>query len=333
VSKLPIFKIDSNTPPTVMRFEIFLSDYCNYECWYCSKDFNGRTVKWPKLDILLPNFIHLLNYYKNNGKKKFIIHIGGGEPSQWPELVNFVAGIKKHHNCIISLTSNGSRTLRWWEENVKYFDHIGLSVHHERVDPEHLSKVGDIIYKNNIAMWASVLMDPNHWNKCIGIIETLCKSKYDWSISADQIHGQSLEYTEDQKRFLNNRIKRSNNLFYEFFVNKLKRPKYFKPTIYFKNSKEKVSNHWLLLNGYTDFVGWECNVGVDTAFIDKKGDIRGSCGNKLFNKNFYYNIYDVNFKENFSPELTPTICHMSNCWCQPEVNCTKVKIKEYHENH
>ncbi len=307
---------------------MFLSDYCNYECWYCSKDFNGRSVKWPKLDILLPNFIHLLDYYKSKGKKKFIIHIGGGEPSQWPDLTKFVSEVKKKHNCTISLTTNGSRTIRWWEENVKQFDHIGLSVHHERADPEHLSKVGDIIYKNNIAMWSSVLMDPAHWDKCVNIIDRLKESKYRWSISSDQIQGNNIQYTEDQKNFLNQRIKRSNNLFYEFLVNKRKRPKYHNPTVFFTNDKKTVSNHWLLLNGYTDFEGWKCNIGVDTAFIDKKGDIRGSCGNKLFNKNFYYNIYDVNFKENFKPEIAPTVCNMNRCWCQPEVNCTKVKVKE-----
>ncbi len=316
-----------------MRFELFLSDYCNYECWYCSKDFHGRTTKWPKLDVLLPNFLHLLDYYKSKGKKKFIIHIGGGEPSQWPELTNFVAGIKKKHNCIVSLTTNGSRTVRWWEENVKQFDHIGLSVHHERVDADHIAKVGDIIYKNNVAMWASVLMDPNHWEKCIDIINTLKKSKYDWSISSDQIQTDLTFYTEEQKKFLEKRIKRSNNVFYEYFINKRKRPKYHNPTVYFTNSKEKVPNHWLLLNGYSNFKDWKCNVGVDTAFIDKKGDIRGSCGNFLFNKSFYYNIYDINFKNVFTPAIEPTICHMTRCWCQPEVNCTKSKLEVKNESY
>lgn len=182
-----------------MRFELFLSDYCNFQCWYCSKDFNGKTVSWPKLDVLLPNFLHLLDYYKAAGKETFIIHIGG-EPSTWPGLIKFVTEIKKHHNCIISLTTNGSRTLRWWNQNVKHFDS---------------------------------------------------------------------------------------------------------------------------LNGYNNFKGWTCNVGVETAFIDKKGNIRGSCGNKLYNKDFYYNIYDPEFKISFKPIIGPVECKMSSCYCQPEVNCTK----------
>ena len=323
-----IIKIESSGPNDVLRLELFLSDFCNYQCWYCSKDFNGRTVRWPKLDPLLDNFIHLLDYYKSKGKTKFIIHIGGGEPSQWPELVEFVSGIKKHHKCIISLTTNGSRTLRWWHENVRHFDHIGLSVHYERADPEHLKNVGDIIYENNVSMWASVLMDPNHWDYCVSIIEKLKESKHKWSVSSDQLHWNSLVYNNEQKEYLDKRIQRPNGILYEYFVNKKKRPQYHNPIVYFENRKTKVSNHWLSLNGYDNFEGWECHVGIETVFIDKTGKIRGSCGNKVFGEDFYYNIYDENFKEQFNPTLQPTICHTSRCICQPEVNCTKINLGE-----
>ena len=321
-----IIKIESNSPNHVMRIELFLSDFCNYSCWYCSKDFHGRTIKWPNLDVLLFNFFYLLDFYKSQGKEKFIIHIGGGEPSQWSYLIEFVKEIKKNYNCIISLTTNGSRTVRWWEENAKYFDHIGLSVHHQRADANHLKEVADIIYKNKVAVWVSVLMDPNFWKKCIDIIDILKQSKYQWSITANQIHWDSLEYTEDQKKFLNKRVERKNNLFFEYFVNKFKRPKYYNPTVYFQNKNKKVPNHWLLLNGYNNFKGWLCNIGLETIFINKEGNIQGSCGNTLYNKDFYYNIYDINFKNNFKPQLSPSVCQMQRCICQPEVNCTKIKL-------
>lgn len=309
---------------------MFLSDYCNYQCWYCSKDFNSRSVKWPKLETILPNVLYLLDYYKRNGKTKFIIHIGGGEPSQWPDLTKFVEGIKKNYNCLVSLTTNGSRKLDWWKENASKFDHVGLSVHYEQADPEHLKNVGDIIYKSNTAMWASVLMDPNHWDQCEGIVNKLKKSKYKWSISSDQIHSDKVTYTPTQKEYLGKRIQRKNSIVYELLVNKRKRPKYFNPTIYYNNTNQTVPNHWLLLNGYDNFYGWECNVGVDTAFIDKNGDIKGSCGSKLYNKNFYYNIYDEDFRLKFNPNLDPVTCNMTKCHCQPEVNCTKQNKSNTH---
>lgn len=323
---LTIDKIKSNLPPDTMRFELFLSDYCNYQCWYCSDEFHSKTVQWPSLDPLLSNFLHLLDYYKSAGKKKFIIHIGGGEPTLWPNLVDFVKAVKEHSNCIVSLTSNGSRTLRWWEENSQHFDHISISVHHERADPEHIAQVGDIIYKSKVPLWSSVLMDPKEWDKCMGIIKTLKSSKYKWSISATQIHHHTINYSEEQKKFLENKSCRGNSIYYEFFINR-RVPRYPKPTIFYQGAKKKVSEHWLLLNGYNNFKGWLCNVGVDTAFINRDGNLKGSCGNTLYGKDFYFNIFDSKFKEVFHPDIKPVICEMNTCICQPEVNCNKENVK------
>jgi hypothetical protein len=241
----------------------------------------------------------------------------------WPNVVDFVKAIKEHSHCIVTLTTNGSRTLRWWHDNVKHFDHIGLSVHHESADADHLSQVGDIIYNNKVSMWATVLMDPAYWNKCIDIISTLKNSRYKWSITADQIHHPTINYSEDQLKYLQKRQQRENSILYEFFVCRLKRPHYPNPTIYFDNKSKTVPNHWLLLNGFNNFKGWECNLGVDTLFIDKRGQLKGTCGNKLYNEVFYYNIYDTDFINAFKPAIQPVICEMTRCVCQPEVNCTK----------
>ena len=322
-----IDKVVSNLPDDTMRLELFLSDYCNYQCWYCSDEFHSKTVSWPSLDILLPNFLHLLDYYKSIGKTKFIIHIGGGEPSMWPGVIDFVKAIKAHSSCIVSLTTNASRTVRWWEENARYFDHIAISVHHERADSNHISQVGDVIYKNKVPMWVSVLMDPTNWDKCINIVDTLKQSRYKWAINTSQVQHQSISYTEDQKKYLDKKSHRNNSLFYEFFVIP-REPKNPKPTIWYKGKSKKVSQHWLLLNGFNNFMGWECNVGIDTLFINKQGDLKGSCGNTLYGKDFYFNILRENFKEEFNPEIKPVICEMSRCICQPEANCTKTNLNE-----
>ena len=320
-------RIESNLPKDTLRIELFLSDYCNQQCWYCSDEYHSKTVRWPNLDILLPNFLHLLDYYKTHGKKKFIIHLGGGEPSMWPEVVDFVRAIKTHSSCLVSLTTNGSRTLRWWEENVKYFDHIAVSVHHEFADPVHLAHVGDTVYENKIPLWMSVLMDPNHWDKCIGIVDTLKQSKYKWAISTTQVHHHTINYTEDQRKYLDKKSHRSNNLLYDFFVMP-KGPKLPKPTIFYQDKNKTVAQHWLALNGFDNFMGWKCSIGIETLFINKEGNLKGSCGNTLYEKDFYFNIYRENFIEEFNPELKPVICKTARCICQPEVNCTKENLNE-----
>lgn len=317
-------RIESNIPSNILRIELFLSDYCNYKCWYCSDEFNSKTVTWPALDPLLDNFTHLLDYYKQNGKSKFIIHLGGGEPTLWPGLIDFIRTVKHNNDCVISLTTNASRSLRWWQDNCKFLDHVAISVHHEKADAYHIASVGDILYKNRVPMWSTVLMDPNQWDKCLSIIDILKQSKYKWSISANQIHHLNARYSKQQLQYLENKMIRNNSLFYELFVNS-HRPKYPKPTIYGDNSSKKVPEHWLLLNGYNNFIGWQCNIGVDTIFINKQGDIKGSCGNHVYNKDTVYNIFSNVFQQEFKPKIIPIVCETARCICQPEVNCSKIK--------
>lgn len=316
-------QIYSKQPDHYMRLELFLSDWCNYNCSYCSTDFKGRTTRWPKINDFWPNVEHLLNYYQKQGKKHFIIHIGGGEPTQWNDLGDFIRLIKSKVSSNISVTTNGSRNLRWWKENVDNFDHVGLSVHYQQCNVEHLIQLGDFLYENNKALWANVLMDPYNWDTCVEIIEKLKTSKHKWSISSNPIVQEINNYTEEQRAYLNKRYQRQNNLLHELFISKRKRPKYFKVEILVDGKKKTVDQHWLLTNGYTEFMGWECSVGLETAFIDKLGNIRGGCGNFLFNENNYYNIYDKDFINKFNPAFQKTICKSKHCWCQPEVNCSK----------
>jgi len=261
-------------------------------------------------------------YILHANKKKFIIHIGGGEPTLWKDLIPFSKSIKDKFNCSISITTNGSRSIRWWKHNSKFLDHVSISVHHESVDPTHISKVGDILYKNRVALWCLVLMDPNCWKKCLDLIDILKKSKYQWSINARPIFHPDIKYSEEQKKFLETKT-RHPGLLYNLFVEKLKEPKYIGPTVYFKNFTKKVKENWLVINGYNNFKGWSCNVGVETLFIGKTGNIQGICGNLLYQKDYFYNIYEDNFKNKFNPDIIPTTCQTDVCHCQPEVNCSK----------
>lgn len=320
--------IESMMPPELLRVELFLSDYCNYKCWYCTPEFWGKTQDWPTLDELKENFFHLLNHYIKFGKSKFLIHIGGGEPTIWPDLIPFIRFVKENFDCIISVTSNCSRSVKWWQENSKNFDHVHMSVHFEKADPMHLREVGDILYENNCGLYSSVLMDPMNWNRCIEIVEILKTSKYKWSITATQIVHDNAKYDEDQQSFLKHKTIRNPNVFKSIFVQRKKSPKYEKPKITFADgSVKRVKEHWLNLNGYNNFQGWLCNIGIDTIFIDKKGNIRGSCGSKIYGIDSYYNIYDTDFRKKFNPILTPVICKIERCVCQPEINCNKTKVK------
>lgn len=318
-----IVKIDSNISSDFLRIELFLSNVCNYSCWYCFPGYHEGDSKWPKLETIVDNLSFVIEYYKRTlQKKKINLHIIGGEPTLWKDFGEFVKYFKETHDCIISISSNGSRTLRWWEEYGHFIDHVMLSCHHERVDPNHIKEVADLLYTKDVTVNGMVLMDPLHWEKCKDIVESLKSSNYYWPITCVEVHHNTLSYTPEQKKYLRKSIKRYPEINYWLRCEKLPRAK---PTVYYNdNTFETVERNWLSLNKKNYFAGWECDIGIDTFLIDKNGNIRGGCGETLYNLDYHFNIYDDDFLEKFNLKIVPTICKRTGvCDCQPETNSRK----------
>jgi MoaA/NifB/PqqE/SkfB family radical SAM enzyme len=318
-----LIRIDSNQPPDLLRIELFLGDKCNYNCWYCFPGSNEGIQPWPKLDSIIDNLSHLIEYYKKTlNKKEILLHIVGGEPTLWRDFGEFTKHFKDKYNAVISMSSNGSRTLRWWEEYGHYFDHVMLSCHHETIDTKHMVAVADLLYDKNVWCNCIVLMDPNHWDKCLNIIEELKLSKNQYSIATNEILHSTVNYTSEQRNYLSTTNKRLPDARYYYECKKTINED---PTLYFSDGAViTVNNNYLSLNNYSNFKGWDCNLGVDTLYINKDGSVSGACKERLYNLDYKFNIYDKDFKEQFNPVITSTTCYQTNCHCAPEQRATKV---------
>ena len=332
-----LIRIQSSQDKDSLRIELFLSNRCKYKCWYCFPGSNEGTHGWPDLELIKKNLAHLIDHYKKNiGKKDFYLHIIGGEPTIWKDFGEFTKYFKEHYKCLISISTNGSRTLRWWDEYGHYSDIVMLSCHHEKVDVSHIIAVADLLYKKEVSVNAMVLMDPHVWDKCVAIVEQLKSSNSKWAIDVLEIYHHTVKYNAEQKEYLSVSNKRISTFFQKFKWKKRKfesqiHKKFEKfnsrPMLHFKNKTNKqVSQNYLSLNNLNHFKGWQCNVGVDTIQIDKDGRIKGACGNHLYDLNRYFNILDKDFTNNFYPNIIPTTCARQNCTCQPEINCNKVLI-------
>jgi organic radical activating enzyme len=322
ISNIMIKQVINSQHPNTLRIEYMIGNTCNQKCWYCFPGSHEGEYRWTgDLESTTKNFFHILDYYKQYGKEKFEIHIVGGEPTLWPELGKFVKRIKEQYNSWISISTNGSRTVRWWEKYGQYFDDVLLSVHHEYADISHIKQVGDIVHKQGPVVNAMVLMDPFAWDKCVSLVKELKTSKHRWFINAAEVMHSTIDYTPSQIKYIKKSIKR--------FPNPLwlaKKIKYLKrnPKVVLDSGKIKtVSRNWFGLNKVTNFKGWQCNIGVDSIYIDKDGRITGACRTKLFEN---YNLNDPEFIDKFSPIIKPKICDIDGCYCQDEQLLDKIKI-------
>jgi organic radical activating enzyme len=318
-----LVEVKSKWPDDELRIEYMIGNTCNFKCWYCFPGSHEGTHRWGDIDLVTDNFTYLINHYKKNGKKKIWLHIIGGEPTLWPELGSF-AKTMTELGCSISISTNGSRTLRWWKEHAKYFRRVTLSCHHEEMDLQHNIDVGDILYKSGCIVDAMVLMDPNCWDKCTSIVEGLRSSKYRWSIIATEIVAPGLQYTEQQTKYISKPIKRLPNIFWffknnEFHIDNLK-------VVFDDSSTKKVNSNWIRLNKLNYFKGWDCNLGKDSIFITKEGFVTGTCQQLLYGKSWHYSLYAPNFKDQFDPIITSVLCSRDVCTCQPEINLRKKKV-------
>ena len=210
-----ITEVKNSQDPKTLRVEFMIGNTCNHKCWYCFPGSNEGDYRWTTdFETTTKNFFHLLDHYKKNGKERFEIHIVGGEPTLWPKLGEFIKLIKEKYNSWILVSTNGSRTIRWWKKYGQYFDSVALSVHHEYVDINHIIQVADTVYKKGPIVNAMVLMDPFAWDKCVGLIEQLKSSKYKWFINAMEVMHTTIDYTPELRDFISNSRKRMPNIFW-----------------------------------------------------------------------------------------------------------------------
>ena len=318
-----IKKIQNNQPSNMLRIEYMLGNLCNHKCHYCFPGSNEGDKPWPDLELVKRNLEHFLNHYVSQGKTKFTIFIVGGEPTLWKGLEYLCKFLKDKFDIIIEISTNGTRKCSWWKENAKYFDHIGVSVHREYANIDHIIQVCDILYEQGAFVNADVLMDPESFDYCSNIVEKLKESKYNWPIIAKVVNfNGSHRYTDTQLSYFNESVKRYPAQ--EWYESTSKKES-TEVTITKDNDEVVVvkNDSWLTLNNLNHFKGWECNLGVDIVKIFANGQITGNCQQMLFEN---HNLYDSNFTNVFNPKLIPVICTKSVCSCNGEMICNKRKI-------
>ena len=325
-----LIKIFSTQESNVLHIRFFPTDICNFNCSYCFPGSHPEKYRYPKnVNNVIKNFRGIFDFYsKKYNKTKFHLYIaGGGEPTIWPSVEQFCKEIKEQHDVYISIVTNGSRTLRWWEDNGDYIDDVVLSCHNEFVDIEHYVNVADLMFSKGKKVTALMLMDANHWDKCVSYIDRMQQSTHPWFIEAKAVveapgHGMDV-YTQEQLDYLNPTMKRLPDS--TWLISHLDEMRLYESVLMFDDNTIKLSkSQEIIVNGWNNFKGWNCNVSLESLVITADGTISGSCQAVLLGNNAF-NVFSETFLDTFTAdlELKPITCPLATCACVPETNITK----------
>jgi MoaA/NifB/PqqE/SkfB family radical SAM enzyme len=293
-----------------------IGNTCNYSCSYCPSGLHDGSKAWPD-----PNTVKqfIARLAEQTFPKNLYFEFTGGEVTLWKYFTD-ICQFCKDLNIKIGLISNGSRTIRYWEENKHYFDHICLSYHPEEANSEHFVNVVKTVHKE-LRTHVNIMMSPEKFDECY-ILATKIKELGDLSIALQPlIHdfGDTLyEYTPAQHTIFDKQ--------HELIV---KHIKYTKDFPYYRGAMRKVfedgtsepmSAQRFINDKTNNWRDWDCYAGVEQIVVDMDGRIfRGWCKEGG-------SIGQINDPKLMIPQ-DPIICSKTMCHCNFDIMATKELVE------
>lgn len=292
-----------------------VANTCTYSCSYCPEDLHNGSKPWPKLEVVKAFIDKLM---KTVHPRKVYFEFTGGEVTVWPHFIEVCEHATKA-GAKVGLISNGSRTLRWWEEHVDTFDNVCLSFHPEHADKaDFLSLVR--LTSERIRTHVNVMMLPQRFNECYAFACSVIKVP-NISIALQPLivdfGSQLFDYTEAQKAVM----AKQHELLVENIVHN-RSWSYYRgamKAIGEDQTTEVISAQRFVSMGINNWNGWDCYSGVEQIVINMDGSILiGWC-----------NVSPpIGTLDNFELPTLPVRCTSSMCHCNFDIMSTKVKPAE-----
>ena len=313
-NRYPYIRLEHSNPLHNEWFVVnwCLGNTCNFECSYCPEDLHNGTNPWPDPDVI-KNFI--LQVKAAHPTKKLYFEFTGGEVTLYKHFID-ICKFCTEQGVRVGFISNGSRTLRYWQENKQYFEHVCLSFHPEFAEEEHFINVVKELH-NDIRTHVNIMMSPEKFDYCYAVANKI-KNLGNISMALQPLvvdFGEVLyEYNDFQKKVFEKQ--------HELIVKHIKHTKQFD---YYRGAMRMVDTagnhkvagaHRFISEKANDWSGWKCYAGVEQLIVDMDGTIRrGWCkvGENIGN------IHDATL---LLP-TEPVVCNKTMCHCNFDIMCTK----------
>jgi len=235
---------------------------CNYDCHYCPSILHDNVsphISFENVEKIVERVIELYEH------RNVWFSVTGGEPFLHPECLKIFQLIKSPNQISnLIVTSNGSFSSEVYLTALKWIDNLTISWHWEYVLPERLMRILSIIHGEfPKKLTLNIMMSP-------GKLEAV-QEIYEWAViqgikvSIRKIHEtvgfSEPEYSAEELSAIDSSSNHVNLNLYQS-----------------DSTVSQVNFNDLILQEDWNFYGWKCYAGVDSVYIDTKGDFyRGQC--------------------------------------------------------
>jgi hypothetical protein len=292
-----------------------LTDFCNFRCNYCptilhSGDFhNGRKAGFPS-DDNIRTFLDNLEHKWLQGKKLYL-GLGGGEPTLHPMFAEIVERCEPLG--AVSITTNGTRPIEWWQSLKVLPTQITISLHPEFTKIKKINEVALYLISKGVSVQFNLSMDPSNWEEVKQTYDGIDDSIRDKVLPKVLNYigpgsRQNYDYSQEQQSWMNLIHPKNRN----FGLTRIW------PTAYYEDGTSKVlpSLHQLTITNQNVFTGWECEAGKFSINVHFDGNVWSSI----------CKIKKLGRIESFVPLTEPIICTLRACTCPGDLVSSKRKL-------
>jgi len=287
----------TNDRPGTAVVTLECSNICNYSCWYCPPELHTGTSPWPDIGRSLAFVSDLAQRHEH-----VYLDLVGGEPTLWPKLLDFLGQLPP--NVQHEISTNGSRTLRWWGRAKPMLKKVTMTAHMASCDNQHLISVIDLI-RDTVEVHLTALYDLDHRDKIAQLGAAARERDLSFQVRPIMPMWDSMvEYGPEERAFMGDLLIKGN----------LTKHSSSKPTKAIWNGVPLHPSRDILMGGRTDFRGWQCLAGSMRFHVIHDGTIyAGSCRNKELG----------NLRTGWRFEDGPIACARSRCTCQDDIKTEK----------
>ena len=298
----------TNNNPDCGIVNIMLHNTCNYKCSYCSPYHYDGKYRWP---TNWENYIDLIEDMEEHNDYLFI-SVLGGEPTLWPKFIEFCKAINAP-NRVIEVCTNGSRTLRYWNNWPEDLNaNIIFSWHSEFADDDHFFNALQVMQSKG-EIYVNLQVTPENFERAQKLYQRIVESKCTVSVYKKltrisiQGDGKLMDYTPEQIEWINGPTP-DNHI-------PLKTNWEFPYKLYIDGVETRHKD--MVVNNQLDFRGWSCKAGIKSISVERDGTIRRCCAGAGFPLGNINTVWQL--------PTQPYICDIISCHCKLDTMVEKWK--------